>query len=503
MSYIGRGTDKISNVEKLDNITFSGSTATFNLTKGGSAFTPSSAECIRLAIDGIEQGNNYTVSGSQITFDFTPSGSSTNNWIYHIGVGVITTPADGSVTDAKIGSSAVTTAKINDSAVTTAKINDGAVTSGKIASGVIPDAVSLRPNANPLIINGNMAVAQRGTSFSAVADGVYTLDRFETSKDNDGAVTITQEALTSGNAYTNGFKTALKVDVTTADGTLASNQRLFIQQIIEAQNLQSLKFGTANAEKLTLSFWVKATKTGTNIVRMYAYDDDRSCSQSYTVSTTNTWEHKVLNFPADTTGVIDNDNGQGIQIAWGIGAGASFQSGTLATTWGANTSANDFVGQVNNLDSTSNNFHITGVQLEVGEFTSTTLPPFQHESFGNNLARCQRYYHQVCKNQGVADEGNYGMGITNNDDEGCHILMPFPTTMRTSPSSITQTGSAGDYGVRTTSTDTSTGVPVFANADKNSIQIKFVNSGHGFGTGKVCRGITITTNSFIGVEAEL
>ena len=98
MSYIGRGTDKISNVEKLDNISFSGSTATFNLTKGGTAFIPSSAECIRLAIDGIEQGNNYTVSGSQITFDFTPSGSSTNNWIYHIGVGVITTPADGSVT---------------------------------------------------------------------------------------------------------------------------------------------------------------------------------------------------------------------------------------------------------------------------------------------------------------------------------------------------------------------------------------------------------------------
>ena len=98
MSYIGRGTDKISNVEKLDNISFSGSTATFNLTKGGTAFIPSSAECIRLAIDGIEQGNNYTVSGSQITFDFTPSGSSTNNWIYHIGVGVITTPADGTVT---------------------------------------------------------------------------------------------------------------------------------------------------------------------------------------------------------------------------------------------------------------------------------------------------------------------------------------------------------------------------------------------------------------------
>ena len=249
-----------------------------------------------------------------------------------------------------------------------------------------------RPLSKPLIINGNMAVAQRGTSFANVGDGVYTLDRFETQKNNDGAVTVTQEALTSGNAYNAGFKTALKCDVTTADGTLATNQRFQIQQIIEAQNLQSLKFGTADAEKLTLAFWVKATKTGTHIVRLFLYDDDRSVSASYTVSSSNTWEHKVLNFPADTTGVIDNDNGAGMQVNWFMGAGASFQSGTLATTWGTNTTANDAVGQVNGLDSTSNNFHLTGVQLEVGEFNSSTLPPFQHESYGDNLARCKRYY---------------------------------------------------------------------------------------------------------------
>ena len=319
-----------------------------------------------------------------------------------------------------MATSKITNLSILDDAVRTAGIQDAAVTTAK-TSGV---PTLFRPNVNPIIINGDMAVAQRGTSFAAVGDGVYTLDRFETSKDNDGAVTITQEALTSGNAYADGFKTALKVDVTTADGTLTSNQRLFIQQIIEAQNLQVLKYGTANAEKLTLSFWVKATKTGTNIVRMYAYDDDRSCSQSYTVSTTNTWEHKVLNFPADTTGVIDDDNGQGIQIAWGIGAGASFQSGTLATTWGANTSANDFVGQVNNLDSTSNNFHITGVQLEVGEYTSSTIPPFQHETYGDNLARCYRYF-QAFHPRGSGK----AFGSTT-----AYLQVPLLKTMRSTPS---------------------------------------------------------------------
>jgi hypothetical protein len=265
---------------------------------------------------------------------------------------------------------------------------------GTAATTLAAAGLDKRPNAKSLIINGSMAVAQRGTSFADVGDGVYTLDRFETQKNNDGAVTVTQEALTSGNAYNAGFRTALKCDVTTADGTLATTQRFQIQQIIEGQDLQSLKFGTANAEKLTLAFWVKATKTGTHIVRLFLYDDDRSVSASYTVSSSNTWEHKVLNFPADTTGVIDNDNGAGMQVSWFMGAGASFQSGTLATTWGSNTTANDAVGQVNGLDSTSNNFHLTGIQLEVGEFSSTTLPPFQHESFDENFERCIRYHYE-------------------------------------------------------------------------------------------------------------
>ena len=309
-------------------------------------------------------------------------------------------------------------------------------------TGLVPnDNTIRRPLSKPLIINGNMAVAQRGTSFADVGDGVYTLDRFETSKSNDGAVTVTQEALTSGNAYADGFRTALKCDVTTADGTLASNQRFFIQQIVEAQNLQSLKFGTANAEKLTLSFWVKATKTGTHVVRMYAYDDDRSASISYTVSSSDTWEHKVLNFPADTTGVIDNNNGQGIQIAWAIGAGASFQSGTLQTTWGSNSAANDFVGQVNGLDSTSNNFHLTGVQLEVGEFSSTTLPPFQHESYGDNLARCQRYYYFHVSESINGDADTTICLSSQYNSSSVKGYITFPTRMRANPTLDQNTGS--------------------------------------------------------------
>ena len=308
-------------------------------------------------------------------------------------------------------------------------------------SGGVGD--SLRPNAKPLIINGNMAVAQRGTSFADVANASYTLDRYRTSASDDGAITITQEALTSGNAYNDGFRTALKCDVTTADTSMTGTQKFLIQQILEAQDLQVLKYGTSSAEKLTLSFWVKATKTGTNIVRLYAFDDDRSVSASYTVSSSNTWEHKVLNFPADTTGVIDNNNGQGIQISWGLAAGADFQSGTLATSWAANTAANDFVGQVNNFDSTSNNFHLTGIQLEVGEYTSSTLPPFQHEIFADNLARCHRYCYVMGASANAEDGGQITIGSGLCRSSGSAIFTDicgtYPQPLRTLPS-VTQVG---------------------------------------------------------------
>jgi hypothetical protein len=343
-------------------------------------------------------------------------------------------------------------------------------------SGGVGD--SLRPNAKPIIINGDMAVAQRGTSFSSVGDGVYTLDRFETNKVMDAAVTITQETLTSGNAYLNGFKNAFKVDVTTADSNLTGTQRLLIQHAIEGQDLQALKFGTANAEKLTLAFWVKATKTGTNIVRLYAPDDNRSVSASYTVSSSNTWEHKVLNFPADTTGVIDNDNGNGLSIAWCIGAGADFQSGTLATTWGTQTAANDFVGQVNNLDSTSNNFHITGIQLEVGEYTSSTLPPFQHESFADNLRRCHRYCYVMGSADNAENGGQFtiGSGLVRSSGSAkfTDIVGSYPQPLRTLPS-VTQVG--GDLADLFCYKDDGTSAnPTSISIGRNTIALKLTNN---------------------------
>jgi hypothetical protein len=167
----------------------------------------------------------------------------------------------------------------------------------------------------------------------------------------------------------------------------------------EGQNLQLFKKGTANAEKYTVSFWVKATKTGTNICEFYDNTNTRHCSIAYTVSSTNTWEKKVVNFPADTTGAIVATNALGMELRFWLLAGSNYSSGTLATTWAAVAAANSAVGQVNNADSTSNNWEIAGIQLEVGEYTSSTIPPFQHESYGDNLQRCQRYFNRVTAGQ--------------------------------------------------------------------------------------------------------
>ena len=384
MTYVG-ATPTTGDFKKLDSITTSSAT-TFNLRQNSVAVYPQSANHCIVSLNGVIQApvDAFTIVNDTIVFASSLASSDVINFILVLGnVNDIGTPSDDTVS----------TAKLQANAVTTAKITDGNVTAAKIASGVVP---TLRPNANPLIINGDMVVAQRGTSTASITGGgFYTADRFGTN--NSGAFigtwTQTQESLSSGDAFTDGFAKSLKMDNTTANGSPTANSQCRIDYNFEGQDLQLLKHGTASAEKLTLSFWIKATKTGTNIVKMYKPDSDRSCSIAYTVSSSDTWEYKVLNFPADTSGaVIANDNTTGIQMSFGIAMGSSYTSGTLATTWAADASANAFVGQVNNADSTSNNWEITGVQLEVGEFTSSSLPPFQHESFGDNLTRCKRYF---------------------------------------------------------------------------------------------------------------
>ena len=237
--------------------------------------------------------------------------------------------------------------------------------------------------------NGDMQVYQKG-SVSVASDSIAstTLDRWRMYNYSDGAVTVTQD--TNAPSAT-AFTKSLKIDVTTADSSIGADEVAFIQQRFEGQDLQNFLKGTSSAKKGTLQFWVSSPKTGTHIVEWYDTDNSRQISKTYTISSADTWEFKTITFDADTTGTWNNDNLQSLEITWWLCAGTNFTGGTLNTTWGSVTASNRAVGQVNTFDNTSNNFYLTGVQLELGEVATS----FKHESFSDNLARCQRYYSTI------------------------------------------------------------------------------------------------------------
>jgi len=237
-----------------------------------------------------------------------------------------------------------------------------------------------------IIINGDMSIAQRSTSVASITTSGYnTVDRFQTVINSLGTWTQSQSTdVPTGQ----GFATSLKMDCTTADAAPSGADVLILEQSFEGQNLQYLKKGTASAVSLTLSFWVKSTKTGTFIATLQDQDNSRTISKSYTVNVTNTWEKKTITFEGDTTGVLGNDNGPSISLQLWLGAGTDYTSGTLATSWESTVTANRAVGQVNVADSTSNDFYLTGVQLEAG----TTASDFEFLPVDVNLQRCQRYY---------------------------------------------------------------------------------------------------------------
>jgi hypothetical protein len=267
-----------------------------------------------------------------------------------------------------------------------------------------------------------MQVAQRSTSVSSItANGYFTLDRWFLPISSLGTFTMSQSTdVPSG--Y--GFANSLKLDCTTADASPSAGDFMTLSQYFEGQNLQYLKKGTANALPLTASFWVKSTKTGTFICELRDSDNTRSISKSYTVSVSNTWEFKTVTFPGDTTGTLDNNNEKSLELDFWLGAGTTWTSGTLQTTWGTITNANIAVGQVNIADNTANDFLITGVQLEAGSQASG----FEFMPIDVNLARCQRYFKLLGKTNFACLMTGQNYSTTN-----AYSGYQYVTTMRSAP----------------------------------------------------------------------
>jgi hypothetical protein len=282
------------------------------------------------------------------------------------------------------------------------------------------DNASQNQSFRNIIINGKMEVAQRGTSTASITtDNYYTVDRWKLLPNSMGTWTMSQE----NDAPTgSGFRKSVKMLCTTADASPATGDYIFIDQYFEGQNCQQILKGTSSAKQLSLSFWVKANKTGTYIASIRDADNNRSCSKSYTVSASATWEYKTITFPADTTGALDNDNALSLYLRFWMGAGSSYTSGTLETTWATSTNANLAVGQVNLADATNNYIQFTGVQLEVGPAST----PFEHRpTWTTELQMCQRYYEKTWPHDSAIGSDNTGCAIVNGGPDQVSITYWF------------------------------------------------------------------------------
>ena len=480
MTYVG-AVPTTGDFKKLDSITTSSAT-TFNLRQGGVAVYPQSANHCIVSLNGVIQapGDAFNIVNDTVVFSSSLASTDVINFFLVL----------GNVNDIGV---------VSDDTVSTAKIQANAVTSAKIASGVIP---SLRPNVKPLIINGNMAVAQRGTSFSHADSNndAYPVDRFSFVLGSIGAYTSTQETLSSGAAYDAGFRKAARIDCTTAQSSPAAGDYFWFQYKMEAQDCLLFKKGTSSAEKMTVAFWVKSNKTGTSQLTVKDGDNDRICAGTYAISSANTWEHKVINIAADTTGAFNNDNGAGFIFEWWLGAGSTYSSGAAPTAWEARADGDRGVSNLSINDNTANDWAITGIQVEVGEYTSSTLPPFQHESYGDNLNRCLRYYY---RNNGRSGFGA-GTGFVQDGTVKAYIYHTMPVAPRTEMSfSLSGTsaailsidGNAGDD-VQSIGATHSDSFPY------KDYEFNFVTDGSSI-TDKAGMGIRINASNYIEGSAEL
>ena len=278
-----------------------------------------------------------------------------------------------------------------------------------------------------LVINGGMQIAQRATS--STGTGYTSLDRFIIAVNNMDELAYTW-AQDSTVPTGEGFSKSAKLNITTAESSLANNEIFRILHRIEGQNMQQASWGTSGAKPLTLSFFVRSSVTGTYAVEFRMNSGgNNSLSKNYTINAANTWERKVITFPANTSTNFNNAATEGCELGWYLAAGTDYSGGSLASDYGANAQNTRAAGQTANVLATNGNtWYITGVQLEVGDSASN----FEHRSFGEELTLCQRYFTDCDK------WFTQGYGYSSGSDGAGSSLM-FPTTMRVAPT-ISQSG---------------------------------------------------------------
>jgi hypothetical protein len=264
--------------------------------------------------------------------------------------------------------------------------------------------------------NGDMRIAQRGTS--STSNG-YLVDRYKSY--NATGATYTQSQGTT--SPPEGFGHYLKINTDTADTSIGSSEYFQLSHAVEGQDVIGSGWGTSSAIPITLSFWVKSNVTGTYAVEIQTGLGGYESSHNYTIDASGVWEYKTVTFPAFTATAIPMDNLAGFILNWWLAAGSTWNTGAISPEWttGNNKRAS---GQVNLFAAQNNYWQITGVQLELGKVAT----PFEHRSYGEELALCQRYYYQTDSSSKYRFSMNVGASTTAH-----YASWPHPVTMRDEP----------------------------------------------------------------------
>ena len=341
-----------------------------------------------------------------------------------------------------------------------------------------------------LIINGAMQVAQRGTSVTGVSDsGYYVCDRWQY---RNGSAGTGQEATHEQSTDApSGFQNSYKVSCTVADATPLASENESLSYKLEGYDLSQLDYGTSSAKTVTLSFWVKSTVTGAYGVQFFN-SSSYSSLKSYSISSASTWEYKTIQLDGDTINAFPSGNVLALSILFHLACGPD--DITSEYEWTSETGFKSVTGQANVFATTSDTFQITGVQLEVGD----TATPFEHRSYGQELALCQRYYHRLQGN--ASDQTELGIGYAFGTSSVV-IDYAYPTTMRSSPT-------ISESGVECLISGVS-----FAAASLNAtvdpsihkVGVSFgADAGTPFTTNRVCKArLAIDATAFLAFDAEL
>ena len=281
-----------------------------------------------------------------------------------------------------------------------------------------------------LMYNGNFQCWQRSTNTTGLgaAAGYFTADRWlvDIGDASAGRYTMTR---TAGDPV--GFNYGLVINCTTADTSIAAGEALILQQRFEGQDLQHLKKGTAGAETTTISFYAKIVGTATDIVvELVDNDNARHICKKFVLTTD--WVRYYFTVPGDTTDALDQDNAVSMSVAFWLHGGATFTGGTLATAWAENNNANRAAGIDSIFASTDNEFYLAGVQWEVGSVATN----FEHRSFGEELALCQRYY-ETSVNYGTTPANSLyhhqGVMVAHGSSNGYGNFIGYKTVKRAAP----------------------------------------------------------------------